>query len=441
MSFFLGALASFAAYGLLARRLFSLREVHVACIIATILCVSGFALLHAASELTPDFVLLAISFALGIGAGVLYCLGGITQASLSHEGSLIFPTMIFFFEAIIVFLMLVLFREGIVDCVVGVLPVFTALTVIPHTNSDGEPFSSQALLKTRRSDIRSLLQSSCAMLSTDLLYGVIIGFASCDFLLFCAFLLGMVLASAFKFYDSTHKRRFEVSFIIKVQAPIACAVLLFVDVLPNPAFFVVVLGATFLTISCRIITYSAVSNYMRVFQLNPISNMSFICIVTMLGLAVGYILSTLIISSTPDVLPHESLSIILKFVVLAVVIVQAFVFKDNYRPFVEHSAMLDVDRTEKDGKDADVPRPALWKNRCRAFSDFYGLTPRQAEIMLLIAKGYSTSYIMEKLCISVHTVKAHTFAIYQKVDVHSRQKLIEEIEAFDLASWEKNHES
>ena len=37
---------------------------------------------------------------------------------------------------------------------------------------------------------------------------------------------------------------------------------------------------------------------------------------------------------------------------------------------------------------------------------------------------------MEELCVSEHTVKAHIFAIYRKVNVHSRQGLIKKIETF-----------
>jgi len=64
------------------------------------------------------------------------------------------------------------------------------------------------------------------------------------------------------------------------------------------------------------------------------------------------------------------------------------------------------------------------------FAEFYQLTPRQGEMLVLLAKGYSTAFIREELVISDHTVKAHIYNIYRKLDIHSRQELIELLEEF-----------
>lgn len=52
------------------------------------------------------------------------------------------------------------------------------------------------------------------------------------------------------------------------------------------------------------------------------------------------------------------------------------------------------------------------------------LTPRETEVLELIAEGLTNPMIAERLSISVHTVKSHRAQIYEKLDVHNRAKLI-----------------
>lgn len=47
----------------------------------------------------------------------------------------------------------------------------------------------------------------------------------------------------------------------------------------------------------------------------------------------------------------------------------------------------------------------------------------------MLARGRSRPYIREKLCISTSTVASHTAHIYQKLGVHSKQEIIDAIEA------------
>jgi len=53
-----------------------------------------------------------------------------------------------------------------------------------------------------------------------------------------------------------------------------------------------------------------------------------------------------------------------------------------------------------------------------------GLTPREREILQLIAEGYSNKEIGEILCISIRTVQAHRTNLMQKLDLHDRSELI-----------------
>lgn len=55
----------------------------------------------------------------------------------------------------------------------------------------------------------------------------------------------------------------------------------------------------------------------------------------------------------------------------------------------------------------------------------FGLTQREAEVALLLAEGRSSTYIAGELYLSDNTVRSYVKNIYQKLDVHSKQDLID----------------
>lgn len=74
-------------------------------------------------------------------------------------------------------------------------------------------------------------------------------------------------------------------------------------------------------------------------------------------------------------------------------------------------------------------KSAPFKERCTKLARDCGLTPRETEILILFAKGRSAARIQEELVISRGTVTTHLQHIYRKVDVHSKQELLDAIEA------------
>lgn len=59
----------------------------------------------------------------------------------------------------------------------------------------------------------------------------------------------------------------------------------------------------------------------------------------------------------------------------------------------------------------------------------YGLTNREAEVLMLLAEGRSSSYIAGELVLSDNTVRSYVKNIYQKLDVHSKQDVIDFVKA------------
>ena len=52
------------------------------------------------------------------------------------------------------------------------------------------------------------------------------------------------------------------------------------------------------------------------------------------------------------------------------------------------------------------------------------LSPREREVLQLIAEGYTNKQIAEILCISIKTVQAHRSNLMSKLDLHDRAELI-----------------
>ncbi len=75
------------------------------------------------------------------------------------------------------------------------------------------------------------------------------------------------------------------------------------------------------------------------------------------------------------------------------------------------------------------------KQRCDYLASLGALTPRESEILLLIAKGRSTPRIQDELNVSANTVNTHTSHIYSKLKVHSRQELHDLIESTNPTAY------
>lgn len=67
--------------------------------------------------------------------------------------------------------------------------------------------------------------------------------------------------------------------------------------------------------------------------------------------------------------------------------------------------------------------------RCNRIGGRFGLTQREKEILFCISLGYSMRKTSEVLYVSTSTVHTHTAMVYRKLGVHSRQEVIDLIDA------------
>lgn len=68
----------------------------------------------------------------------------------------------------------------------------------------------------------------------------------------------------------------------------------------------------------------------------------------------------------------------------------------------------------------------LW-SACAHLAYQYGLTRREEQVLVLVARGYTASQIEEELSITNSTVKTHTNAVFRKLDVHSRKEIADKV--------------
>lgn len=114
----------------------------------------------------------------------------------------------------------------------------------------------------------------------------------------------------------------------------------------------------------------------------------------------------------------------------------------SYAPYCIYSlviaTLLLMLHVAKHGEDirlfaADSPaptatNPAITKEHSNWLSTTYGLTNREQEVVELICRGRSKSYIAERLLISENTVRGYASNAYRKLGIHNRQELIDLVE-------------
>jgi DNA-binding CsgD family transcriptional regulator len=147
-----------------------------------------------------------------------------------------------------------------------------------------------------------------------------------------------------------------------------------------------------------------------------------------------------------DMQPDLVLRIVLIGIIALFIIGQSFIFEDHY-PVPEEAGSRrahssehplpanDLKALSSFNAEADAQQAApigAWRRRCGKLATIYGLSPKETEVLLLLAKGRNAEYIQNELVVSRHTAKAHIYHIYQKTNVHSRQELINLLESIDL---------
>ena len=89
------------------------------------------------------------------------------------------------------------------------------------------------------------------------------------------------------------------------------------------------------------------------------------------------------------------------------------------------------------GRGGTDARKVPFQRKCAIIGEYYGLTRREVDVFRLIAAGRNSTRIQEELSISAGTVNTHSHHIFQKLDVHSQQEVIDLFQHADLDAMQE----
>lgn len=78
--------------------------------------------------------------------------------------------------------------------------------------------------------------------------------------------------------------------------------------------------------------------------------------------------------------------------------------------------------SETEAKKQEIEEPSV---SCISRTEKYELSPRELEVLQLMAEGLSNQEIADRLFVSLNTVKTHASKIFEKIDVKRRTQAVE----------------
>ena len=136
------------------------------------------------------------------------------------------------------------------------------------------------------------------------------------------------------------------------------------------------------------------------------------------GLFVGQNVAQLLgVGSTADFVRTTAVAFFLLYLILMVI----WMVNSHERKRAESQARAADELLGRFAQEQESVR----KLRCDALADDHGLTNREKDILYLLAQGRDLAFICETLFLSKNTVKSYQKTIYAKLDVHSKQEIID----------------
>ncbi|GHT78967.1 hypothetical protein FACS1894104_2900 [Actinomycetota bacterium] len=317
------------------------------------------------------------------------------------------------------------------------------------------------LVKAKASDKRFSIHIKSTV--SVILYSMVIGFAVCFIASSGAGLFGVaaagvavIVASAVVALDTVRYQKITESLLAKLHMPVMIIGMapMFFDNLIAQILGCALLLCFFMVIF--IVNLTALAEHVRIDHLNSIRVFGFGRAGNALGFLIGGLFCFLAFHAPlGELLGNQGFSwtTAILLVLLAIFVIgSSFIFEDHYpmnrnarqtaKPTLlpeEHRLpssdlhTLSTYMLESDEYLQSANR-GIWSKRVKVLSLLYELSPKETEVLFLLAKGRNAEYIQNELVVSRHTAKAHIYHIYQKTGVHSRQDLINMLENVEVAN-------
>lgn len=138
------------------------------------------------------------------------------------------------------------------------------------------------------------------------------------------------------------------------------------------------------------------------------------------ALSVGSLASNLLtVAYLNSGITDDTMRIILCALGVAVLFDVLFVFSEKQID----AMLLPVDETIGEEGAPHEKKPGKWKRACEQLAEQGKLSERETEVFFQLARGRTAQEIADREVVSIYTVRAHTRAIYAKLDVHSKSEL------------------
>lgn len=153
---------------------------------------------------------------------------------------------------------------------------------------------------------------------------------------------------------------------------------------------------------------------------------------TLAGTSLGHLTNGLV-AADPQLVPGAVVLVVLAFSAFNLLALRSFSFERTIEG-IEPVPQLELPRLDMiddglcGGRDEDDG--ATVDGQCERLAEAFSLTERESEVFKLLAKGRNVPFIEEELVISRNTIKTHIKHIYQKMDLHSQQELIDMVETY-----------
>lgn len=406
----------------------------------------------------------AFGFVLGCGFALVYTLYGEYICLYFHEHTKpyivgIFASSVFLCSGILFAGPDTSFLFSIIFPAVAIVFYIIAMVLLRLDKAE----FVEAKVSDKRNQVvwRSYLATATSGMALGFALGCILSTQNADSGVFVLIVLAALGTCLGLLFDSLHKNVANETATMRLFLPFSAVVvfpLLFVPEQLRFVFAVLLLCGAIFPTTCSL---SAICRHIVLCDLSAIRSFSFGRLICFGGIALGMVISFAGFSEVVSeaIGPTAPVLSIILFMVLVIFSASFVMTEDNYpdqRRFKHaevknasseeepvlvagpgtpiHRLMNDaVEATDVDAVEEEkLTRPGVFHLKCEAVAERYGLSSRQKEVLVMLAKGRNAEYITEKLVISSHTAKAHIYNIYQKTGVHSRQELMNLVEEAEI---------
>ncbi|MCD8207221.1 MAG: LuxR family transcriptional regulator [Bacteroidales bacterium] len=147
----------------------------------------------------------------------------------------------------------------------------------------------------------------------------------------------------------------------------------------------------------------------------------------MLASAIGWLCGTYFLPQ----IAFDSAGIVVYVLLIVIALIMAFMLFSER----EFNNLFEPDREDEQSfeelldiglqKDEDSTKQGRFSKAIDALAEEYALSSREAEVLRYLAMGRGSDYIADELQIAWNTARSHTHNVYVKLNVHSRQELLD----------------